>query len=349
MDHLAQRFDDGYYYLNSALCVPFPVVLAARLLPTPHLATLACLAAAPVLLVLSVLARSSTDTLESLHAALTLQLRLLNLFGFIFSRYQLGTGKTAVALYALAWLATSFFYPQPPYLGPKQLRGLSTDEFDTQVLLLPSAQQAALDFASPRADAAKVVELAPDGSEIPSVPSGGASPASPRSKEGERTLNERWNLVLFHADWSKKSRQLELTLSRLSYLYDSRALKFWLVSPESAPGTFYDLSLSTSPTTTDLPLVRMYRAGRVVHEEPMSEREAKRMHRSEKRDRQSFAQKPRARTGGRDEDSGSESEDERDVERKRAVARYRWDRSAAAIERAFKLRERSGIAAPPSS
>lgn len=165
--------------------------------------------------------------------------------------------------------------------------------------------------------------------------------------------SDRWNLVLFHVEWAKKSRELELTLSRLSYLYErllslslspslssleiaecssrslvrslarlrygSRTLKFFIIKPESAPSTFYDLSLSTSPTSSDLPLVRMYRGGKIVHEEPLSEREARR---TRKRN-------PRR---GRDDESQSESEDEsddeREIERTRAMARYKWDRSS---------------------
>ncbi|GAA5843482.1 hypothetical protein JCM3766R1_004345 [Sporobolomyces carnicolor] len=320
MDHLSQRFDHGHYYLNSLLCLAFPAVLASSF-STRSLALL--LLAAPLLLSLSVWSRASTDNFEALHASITFQLRLFNLFGFVFSRNQLGTGKVAVAAYLAAWLATSFFYPQPPYLGPKRIQELSSDGFDCEVLLLPPARRASLDSAADPSSRNKIVEL--------------SSPEDERDGESAPSSigpSDRWNLVLFHVEWAKKSRELELTLSRLSYLYGSRMLKFFIITPESAPSTFYDLSLSTSPTSSDLPLVRMYRGGKIVHEEPLSEREARR---TRKRN-------PRR---GRDDESQSESEDEsddeREIERTRAMARYKWDRSSAAVERTFKLRERSGL------
>ncbi|GAA6060192.1 hypothetical protein JCM10212_005193 [Sporobolomyces blumeae] len=48
-----------------------------------------------------------------------------------------------------------------------------------------------------------------------------------------------------------------------------------------------------------------------------------------------------------DDDDDDESEDEREVERERALRRYRWDRSAASIERNFKLADRSGLGYTP--
>ncbi|GAA5912097.1 uncharacterized protein JCM6883_007110 [Sporobolomyces salmoneus] len=350
MDHLARRFNDGHYYLNSLLCLPFPLVLVSRLSGSGSTNSFSSstlgllLLATPVLLSLSVFSRSSADNLESLHASLTFQLRLFNLFGFVFSRNQLGTGKTWVVAYFVSWLATSFFYPQPPYLGPKKIKELSSDEFDTQILLIPTSHQAALDFVSaplsPSSSSPKIVEL-PDSSHVASPTS--AENTQDDEKRMELGPKDRWNLVLFHAEWSKKSRELELTLSRLSHLYDSPALKFFVLSPETAPSTFYDLSLSTSPTTNDLPLLRMYREGKVVEEEPLSEKEAKRRKRHEKRENRE-KEKGKSRSKESDESgSDDESEDERDVERVRAVARYRWDRSSTAIERNFKLKERSGI------
>ncbi|GAA5948413.1 hypothetical protein JCM3765_001411 [Sporobolomyces pararoseus] len=345
MDHLSTRFNDGHYYLNSLLCLPFPLVLLSSLpasVATTSTTTLLLLAA-PVLLSLSVLSRSKSDNLESLHASLTFQLRLFNLFGFVFSRNQLATGKTWVVGYFLVWLATSFFFPQPPYLGPKKIRELTTDEFDTQVLLLPTAQQAALDFVSDSAPTPKMVELSAE-DESPQRPS---NEKAEKSIKVTKELRERWNLVLFHVEWSKKSRELELTLSRLSYLYDSPQLKFFILSPETAPSTFYDLSLSTSPTTSDLPLLRMYRGGKVWEEEPMSEKEAKRLSAIDRRERRqgkaSGKRSDRCEDSESEDDSGDESDDERNIERTRATARYRWDRSAATIERNFKLKERSGL------
>ncbi|GAA5960578.1 hypothetical protein JCM21900_002849, partial [Sporobolomyces salmonicolor] len=136
--------------------------------------------------------------------------------------------------------------------------------------------------------------------------------------------------------------------------YSSPRLAFSLVDPTHAPTTFYDLGLSTGPTSLDLPLLRLYRGGQVVQQAPMGEEEAKerrRAERREKRARERHEKKERGKKGRKGEsesESGSEdedeSEDEREVEREMAMSRYKWDRSAAAIERSFKLRERSGLA-----
>lgn len=135
MDHLSTRFNEGHYYLNSLLCLPFPIALVTRLTPTLSFSTTTLLlSATPVLLSLSVFSKSSSDNLgkllshrqktnrgltssllgrirtlsESLHASLTFQLRLFNLFGLFFSRNQLGTGLFGVTVYFVAWLGQSF-------------------------------------------------------------------------------------------------------------------------------------------------------------------------------------------------------------------------------------------------
>lgn len=100
----------------------------------------------------------------------------------------------------------SFLFPQPPYLGPSKLTLLNSEvcgqaecsaagsdpgrccqqEFDEQVLLLP-----------------------PDGP-------GGIKSKIKEVETGDLVRN-RSHLVLFHADWIRKSRELEITLSRLSW------------------------------------------------------------------------------------------------------------------------------------
>ncbi|GAA6009744.1 hypothetical protein JCM10207_004178 [Rhodosporidiobolus poonsookiae] len=327
-----QRLSHPHYHLNLVLSLVFPLVVLLNA-PTSSTLTLALLAA-PVLIALSAAARARSDNIESLHETTTFQLRLFNVFGLWFTRHLLGTGKRSVAFYLLAWLLVSFFFPQPEYLGPSKLRTLSTDEFDTQILLIPPAPSAAAAFAAvpppSSVNASRIVEL-------DDLPSATDKPFTLGSKEA-------WNVVLFHVDFSKKSRELELTLARLSWLYTSRTLSFSLLTPASAPGTFYDLDLSTSATSMDLPLVRVYKAGKVVGQLPMGEEEAKARRRADKRsERRGGGKTQQEREEESEEGSDTDSDDEREVAQMRGMSRLRWDTTAAGLEKALRLRERSGL------
>ncbi|GAA5972611.1 hypothetical protein JCM8115_002931 [Rhodotorula mucilaginosa] len=354
MQDAFRRLSHPHYVACSLLCLPFPLILAVRLTAAHDLAPsfTTALLAAPVLLALAVAVRKPSDNIESFCETTTFQLRLLNLFGFAFTRNQLGTGWRAVVGYFALWMVVSFFLPQPAYLGPSKLRTLSTEEFDTEVLLLPPAPSVGLGpdgpgnrSASAEAAPPKIVEL-PDESD---------KPAAPAAEEVDPSVRDKYHLVLFHADYSKKSRELQMTVSRLSNLYTSPTLSFDLLDPDLSPTTFYDLGLATGPTSLDLPLLRLYRRGKVVQQVPLSEPEARRVVKRRKQDERG---RERKRDGiedvesesGESEDDGvesdAESDDEREVEQERAMSRYRWDTSAAAIERVFKLRERSGLLQP---
>ncbi|GAA5984673.1 hypothetical protein JCM10908_003453 [Rhodotorula pacifica] len=348
MQDALRRLNHPHYLACSLLCLPFPLWLASRLSSRHDLSSslTTALLAAPVLLALSVAVRKPSDNIESFCEATTFQLRLLNLFGFVFTRNQLGTGWTAVAAYFAAWMIVSFFLPQPAYLGPSKLRLLTTEEFDTQVLLLPPAPSVAFDAAKPSNSTSdgpepRIVELRDEPESD--------SPIDPAARD-------KYHLVLFHADYSKKSRELQMTISRLSNTYTSPHLSFNLLDPDLSPTTFYDLSLSTGPTSLDLPLLRLYRRGQPVQQVPLSEREARRAVRLRKREARRHERKrdgiqgdedgEGSESGGNEDeegDSDADSDDERDVAQERAMSRYRWDTSAAAIERTFKLRERSGL------
>ncbi|KPV72611.1 uncharacterized protein RHOBADRAFT_55708 [Rhodotorula graminis WP1] len=302
--HLAQRLNHPHYYANSALCLPLPAVLVSSSRASTALTT--ALLATPVLLSLSAALRKRSENLETLHASTTSQLRLFNLCGLFFCRKPLGISGWWTLAYLSAWLAVSFFLPQPDYLGPSKMRALNGEEFETQILLLPPTSTFSSD-------------------------STGATPSP--------TLA---HLVHFHVPHSSTSRDLQMTLSRLSAQYASPSLSFSVLdaSADENQGACYDLGLATGPTSRDVPLVRLYVGGKVRAEAPASEGEARRAVR-----RRRLAEK-KARKGGRasEESEEDESEDEREVEQERALSRYRWDTSAAAIERTFKLRERSGLA-----
>lgn len=121
--------------------------------------------------------------------------------------------------------------------------------------------------------------------------------------------------------------------------YTSPTLSFDLLDPDLSPTTFYDLGLATGPTSLDLPLLRLYRRGRVVQQVPLSEHEARRVIKRRKRDER---RRERKRDGiedgesesGESEDgveSDAESDDEREVEQERAMSRYRWDTGAVRL------------------
>jgi hypothetical protein len=107
----------------------------------------------------------------------------------------------------------SFFFPQPAYLGPSSLIVLTSEvtlhsldveqyadrlhpqAFDEAVAMIPPAPDLNLSSSNP------IVEL-------PEV----------KSYDKRRRESPVWSVVLFHAEWSRKSRELEITLSRLSFL-----------------------------------------------------------------------------------------------------------------------------------
>ncbi|GAA5824835.1 hypothetical protein JCM11251_005363 [Rhodosporidiobolus azoricus] len=343
--HASARLNHPHYHLNSLLSLVFPYLLLRTLPATPTLN--AVLIAAPVLVAFGAAVRRKSDNLESLHETTTFQLRIFNLFGLWFTRHLLGLTAKSVWAYLGAWMLVSFFAPQPAYLGPKKIKELTSDEFDTLILLVPAARDAASAFASaplPSSstaafdNGAKIVELK-DEDIVDTAPLPLGNP-------------ETYNLVLFHIDFSKKSRDLELTLSRLSEIYTSPTLTFSILSA-GTPGTdstFYDLGLSTSPTTTDLPLLRMYRGGKVVGEMPKGEEAVKAERRRARRAETGVkkAKKGKKGKGNKVEDesesgSDTDSEEEREIVQEVAMSRYRWDSNAEAIVREFRLGERSGL------
>ena len=307
---------------------------------------------------------------ETLHASTTSQLRLFNLCGLFFCRKQLGISGWWVLVYLFAWLRASpssrrratslvvtstssclppavvaFFLPQPGYLGPSKVRNLSGEvscrtssasrfrvryrsilmrfgypmqEFETQVLLLPPAST----FSSDASGAApRIVELPASSS---STSTSSASSTSSRSPP-------TFHLVHFHVPHSSTSRDLHMTLSRLSSTHASPSLAFCVLdaSADETQSAFYDVGLATGPTSRDVPLVRLYERGKVRVEAPASEGEAKRAVRRRRLAERKVSKGAEAEAEESEED---ESEDEREVEQERALSRYRWDTSAVRCE-----------------
>lgn len=125
----------------------------------------------------------------------------------------------------------------------------------------------------------------------------------------------------------------------------SPTLAFHLLTPDSAPSTFYDLDLPTTATSTALPVIFLFHKGQPVAQLPRGKDELV----AERRQKRAAARRARrAQAKGVEEQSESDedgSDDEREVESEVAWERRRWDRSWASIERAFRLRKRSGAVA----
>ncbi|KAJ8292220.1 hypothetical protein OF846_004540 [Rhodotorula toruloides] len=328
---VVKRLSHPHYVANSLLCAVLPALLLLSLDLRSSPAVTTALVAAPVLLALSVGLRKDSDNIESLHESVTFQLRLFNLFGLFFLRNEIGITKGWVLAYFGVWMVCSFLFPQPSYLGPHKLKVLTSETFDTHILLLSPADSVHL------VEEPKIVELPDETPDEPAVPA--SSPPDPT----------QYHLVLFYADYDKKSRDLELTLARLSNELTTPVLDFCLLDSAKAPTTFYDLGISTSPMAFDIPQLRLYKGGKVVQQYPLSEGEARRKMRRERSAKleEDLGVKDGAieSEDGSDDgaDSDAESEDEREVQRIRDMSRFKWDRSAAAIVRTFRLRERARL------
>ncbi|KAL8279366.1 hypothetical protein RQP46_008178 [Phenoliferia psychrophenolica] len=306
---VAARLGHRHYILNSLICTPLPLIVAS------HLRVLArtngglernsvfVLVALPAFLALSVLNRR-WDSIEALLESVFWILELVNAMGLFIVRTNITIPGWYGPAYLFLWFLVSLFAPQPGYQGPHKLLSLdSSAEFEEEIEMV--APSTALD--DPNAEAT-VTEL--------------------KDYKALRKASKVFYVVLFHADWSAKSRALEITLSRLSNEYSSPTLQFRVITPDAAPQTFYDLDLSTHTTSFDLPVLMLYYRGKVVGRLPKGSKEVSR----------DAGRKPKA-----EESDGEESEDEREVERKVAMERYRWTRTGDSIVESFQLRERSGL------
>lgn len=98
-------------------------------------------------------------------------------------------------VYSISWLAVSFFFPQTPYLGTSKLNTLTSEEFDELVAIVPPS----IDFSA----------AIPDNKESPMAQNKRYSKA--------RSASKQYFVVLCHAEWARKSRELEIVLSKLSW------------------------------------------------------------------------------------------------------------------------------------
>lgn len=132
--------------------------------------------------------------------------RLFNASGLLWMRDlgQIRITRWHALVYIIVWALVSFLLPQPPYLGPSHVTALTTEAFDEDVLIVPPAESVTTllpDDGAPSEP--RIVEL-PSPSEIKAL------------YDARRRQSNAYSLVLFHAEWMKKSRELEITLSRLS-------------------------------------------------------------------------------------------------------------------------------------
>ncbi|KAK4704110.1 hypothetical protein P7C70_g2106, partial [Phenoliferia sp. Uapishka_3] len=307
MPHLVTRISHPHYFLNSILCLPLPLILLIHLRANAlskglDRNALLLLAAVPALFSLSVLNRR-WDSIEALFESVFWVLELFNVVGLFFVRSNLNISAWWTLVYIFLWFLTSFLAPQPPYLGPSKVTSLDSQAFEEEIEMV-APPSTFVDDSLP-ISAATIKEL-PDYAAL-------------------RKASKVYHVVLFHADWSTKSRELEITLGRLSHEYTSPTLQFHIITPETAPQKFYDLDLSTHSTAFDLPVIMLWFRGSIVDRLPEGKNEV-----SEKELQEKMARRKVKRTKWKKVDSeseGEESEDEREVERKVALARWRWKRT----------------------
>ena len=106
----------------------------------------------------------------------------------------------------------------------------------------------------------------------------------------------------------------------------SPSLEFNILTTESAPTTFYDLELSIHASSFDLPVLYLYHRGEIIGKLPGDGEFVK-----GKRERKPEVEDEGVDSASEDGDEGMESEDERDVERRKGLARMKWDRSSVRL------------------
>lgn len=111
-------------------------------------------------------------------------------------------------LYLITWQVLSFAFPQPPYLGPSKVLALISEQFDERILIVPPAEN-----FKPRSEPTPIPDEPVEGPRIVELPSYAEQKTIYDDRRRKSTI---YNIVLFHAEWMSKSRELEITLSMLS-------------------------------------------------------------------------------------------------------------------------------------
>ncbi|KAM0754446.1 hypothetical protein T439DRAFT_352462 [Meredithblackwellia eburnea MCA 4105] len=340
---LFRRLGHPHYIFNALICLPLPVILSTSFsslyfqqkqhsqpgqqsVKNDYL-----LYSLPLLLfalLLAPMARKS-DSIESLLTKQFWSLQTFNLVGFLLLQRITGVNRWIGGLgYLAVWVLISLVFPQPAYLGPSAVVEIrSSEEFDAEILQLQthSITELVSEPTEPSSSSSSTARSEPEASQPKH-----RKPASPSDSSKPIT---KYSLVLFHADWSRQSREAEIAFARLSDEYSPHVphrLCFYLVSPsEELDRTFYDYEIQTSPSfssTGDLestPVIMMFRDGKLVGRLPRGEEEVK-----------EALRKQREQNG-----EGDESEDEVEVRQEVHRVRWQWDKSRASIRKAFRLDE----------
>ncbi|KAM0786896.1 hypothetical protein ACM66B_002320 [Microbotryomycetes sp. NB124-2] len=336
--HVIGRLSHPHYAANTLLCLPIPVLLLTSVELDRRSSSL--LALAPLLLVIQLHGINGFGEPESIVESATGTLRLFNLVGLICFRGQFGNTRLSwshVAIYVALWMLASFFFPQPGYLGPTKATVLTTEEFDDQVLIVPPPTTLRSDSHRFEEERDNVVSAHSDSDE-PTIKAA--------DYERKRNRSNVYHVVLFHVDWSRRSRELEIVVNRLSWEYTSPTLRFHILTPDKAPSTFYDQDLVPTPRNFDLPVIKLFHRGLVVSQLPQSVKDVVRERRGQtSRMKRSEIEQDKLNEIENDDDDEEEidSDEEREAVQETEYRKYKWNRSAASIESAFKLKERSGI------
>ncbi|KAK4052794.1 hypothetical protein OIV83_002081 [Microbotryomycetes sp. JL201] len=327
-----RRLNHPHYIVNALLCFPMPILLLTAVELDQRSASF--LASVPVLVLAHLHGIKGFRELETVAQNAFAMGRLFNLIALVCFRNTLIRPHltwTHVTLYCVAWMATSFFLPQPGYLGPTRADILTTEEFDAKILIVPPPVRLQVDDTEQQIREINSEKPDPDHMLLTEF-------------EQKRKQSTAYHVVLFHVDWSRRSRELEIVIHRLSEKFTTNNLRFHIVTPDSAPCTFYDQDLVPSPRNFDLPVVKLFHKGLIVSQLPPSvqdiARERKLDQQQRRRENVDHVNDGSAKVGNEDEsDSGLDSDEEREAIQETQYRKYKWDRSAASIEKAFKLRE----------
>jgi len=314
---LLRRFRHPHYFLNAWLALPFPLLLALFFIrnhandnitySTDFLSSreadhdsgahinVTWLVLPPVLMA-GFAGRVRWNSLESLFGIVANNARLLNLWGLYIIADVLGIHWLWSGLYLVCWLAISFLVPQPMYLGPTKVTALNKDLFEQVILFLPpsppnpstikSTRQFQEVLRAQKLQAKRLLE----------------------SDEGRK-----FRVVLFWTEWSKKARDVECTIGRMSWTRTSDNLEFHILPTDGLDPSLpleYGIDPSPSSTHSGIPTLILFRGGKEI------------------------ARLPRLVKKKKSEDDG---EIDLELENKNLLERFGWDGSEEGIVKEFKL------------
>ncbi|KAK4057412.1 hypothetical protein OIO90_001481 [Microbotryomycetes sp. JL221] len=203
--------------------------------------------------------------------------------------------------------------PQPPYMGPSKAIWLTAQAFDEQVLIVPPP------FTFNQQDMSHSVN-----NDHVTTTNKHTFKIQQSGYQQRRQASETYQLVLFHINSSRHSREVELVFSKLSYMYTCSTLKFNIMTPEQSESIFFDQDLIPIPNNSNLPKIKLFFKGKLVQQLPESFKEGKVR-------KKKMSVQDTIESHSNQLDSDDESEEENWVQEKSWNLKFKWDRSAVSV------------------